>query len=156
MATQNLWCFSFRRFVDQTEAHQLASRLEGLLRDWKAHGTPVSSRVVFRYGHFLFIEATSENASGCSIDWLHHGLDALFAELQLQPADAATIFFWNADEEIDAVDFREVEDALVSGKLMPGTVVFDPQAVQAGEFERWEVPLLQTWMARYLKTGVQN
>ena len=155
MATQNIWCFSFRRFIDTTEAHQLASGLEALLRGWKAHGTPVSSRVVFRYGHFLFIEATSENASGCSIDWLHQGLDGLFTQLGLQPADAATIFFWNADDEIDAIDFRELEDALASGKLSADTVVFDPQAVQQGEFERWEVPLVSTWMARYLKAGVR-
>lgn len=146
---QNIWLFSFLNFVDADATQRLATKLKAMLEGWNAHGTPVQSKVYFRYGHFLFIEAITD-VSGCSIDWLHRGLLELFESEGLTLADSSRIFFWNAQEEIDSIDFRELEAALVNGKLQAGTRVFDPQAVQQGDFDRWEARLADTWMARYL------
>lgn len=146
---QHLWVFAFLAPVPEATADVLAQRLKALLAGWQAHGTPVSSRVALRYGHFLFIEATS-GTSGCSIDWLHHALEALFAELGLTVADHSTIFYWNEAGEIESVPFPALETALAAGRLTAQTVVFDPQAIHQGQLERWEVPLYNTWMARYL------
>lgn len=146
---QHLWLFAFLQPVSASVAETLQSRLRALLTEWKAHGTPVSSQVALKYGHFLFIEATTDT-SGCSIDWLHHQLEALFQELALEVADHSTVFYWDHDS-IAYVPFQELPAAIATGKLTEATMVFDPQAVHQGQLERWEAPLRNTWMARYLK-----
>lgn len=152
---QNLWVFQFAQPLDEAQTQALADGLKTTLATWKAHGTPVQSRVVFRYAHFLFIEAISD-VSGCSIDWLHHTVLEIVQRLGLQLADGSRIFFWNADGAIDSIDFRELESALVTGKLTPDTRVFDAQALHTGAFDKWEARLEDTWMRRYLPHPQQS
>jgi hypothetical protein len=145
---QNLWLFQFAHPLGEDQTQALAQQLHAALSEWKAHGTPVQSRVVFRYAHFLFIEAVID-VSGCSIDWLHNTVLGITNKLDLQLADSSRIFFWTAEETIDSIDFRELEAALVTGKLTPETRVFDSQALHTGAFDKWEAPLADTWMRRY-------
>lgn len=144
----NLWLFSLTQPLSADQAPTLAQRLQDELQHWKAHGTPVPCRVTFRHGHFLFIEAL-EDASGCSIDWLHHTVQQVLADMHLELADSGSVFFW-ADDAIRRIDFRQIPQALSDGVLTPYTRVFDSQAWQQGDFDRWEAPLQHTWLARYL------
>ncbi len=145
---QNVWIFNFTEPLDEAAAQTLAAKLQEHLSQWKTHGTPVQSRVALRYAHFLFVEAVTD-VSGCSIDWLQHTVLGIVQELGLVLADHSRIFFWR-DELVESIDFRELEPALLSGKLTADTVVFDHRALQNGEFDRWEVPLRNTWMSRYM------
>lgn len=145
---QHLWLFAFLHPVSQNQAQLLEQRLKTLLEEWKTHGKPISSQVALRYGRFLFIEATSRT-SGCSVDWMNNQLLALFQTLEMPVADNSTIFYWD-DERISLIPFQELETAIQAGTLNADTLVFDPQAVHQGQLDRWETPLRNTWMARFL------
>lgn len=103
-----------------------------------------------KYDRFIVVQAEPGSTSGCSIDSMNHGVDAILAKFGLEALPHNHIFYWNAAGELEQVDFREVKAAIEAGKMGPDTVVFDSSLGQEDDLKRWEVKLADSWMARFL------
>lgn len=147
---RNHWIFQALSPLSAGQQQRVSAALDQFLQKWNAHGTPVPGVYELRYERFLILTAPEGSTSGCSIDSMTREVTALMQRENIQRAEASLVFYKNTTGEIQAVDFREIPAAIAAGQLGPETTVFDITLNQTSDLQCWEVPLRETWMARYL------
>lgn len=90
------------------------------------------------------------HASGCSIDAMNKGVTDILTRHDIALLGPEYIFFRDSDGSLAHIDFKEVRAAILAGRLQAQTIVFDATMGQSNDLARWEVPLEQTWMARFI------
>jgi hypothetical protein len=82
-ANARVWVFASDRPLRGEDSRALLAEVDRFLDEWKAHGSPLRSAREWRNDRFLAIgiDPTVEQASGCSIDGLFRGLQALESSL---------------------------------------------------------------------------
>jgi len=148
---QHNWIFQLATPIAEPAATQLQSALDRLTAEWKAHGAPVPGQARIVYSRFVIVQAQPGSTSGCSIDSMTRGVESLLTQAGLQHLGPDQIFYRNAQGAIANIDFRNVSAALAQGDMGPETTVFDASLNQTNDLARWEVPLKETWMGRYVK-----
>lgn len=154
---QYTWFFSLAQPIDAQQQAQLQADFDAFTAQWKSHGTPVSGLINLRYGQFVVVQASPDEArpSGCSIDSLKRGVEGILQRHALTWLDPAWVFYRDAQGEIKRTLFNQVPALLVSGEMHEDTVVFDHSLSQTDDLARWEVPMRDTWLSRYLTTKKQ-
>jgi hypothetical protein len=147
---RHIWIFQLAAEPDTITEARIQSRLDGLIDSWKAHGTPVPGQSEIRYSRFVIVQAEPGHASGCSIDSMQRGVTDILHALGHTAVGHDQVFYRAADGSIASIDFREARAAVADGRLHAGTIVFDATLGQSSDLDRWEVPLEQTWLARFL------
>jgi hypothetical protein len=153
-AIQNLsddayvWVFGLSPRLDDMTAAQVSSRIDLFLKEWAAHGQPITSAREVRDGSFLIIAADSQSErSGCSIDKLFGTLVQLEREHDVKILDPDRVFFRHGDGRVDAMsraEFREKADA--------HTIVFDTTVERLGDIRngKWEKKAEESWHRQLL------
>lgn len=150
MPMRHVWIFQLATSPDSGQSATLTSGLDHLMQTWKAHGSPVPGTYQIRYDRFLIVQAEPGHASGCSIDSMNRSVAELLSNAQLQVLGADRVLYRGADGGIQDIDFKEVRAAIQDGRLHADTTVFDSTLSNSNDLSKWEVPLSQTWMARFL------
>lgn len=145
---QHHWVFSLASELTETDSLAFDRQVADFLANWKAHGTPVPARHELRHRRFLLVEAL-DMPSGCSVDSLRKGLEALAQAHHTHFAEASLVFA-EVQGEIQPVHFQDVPRLLQLGLLSPQSRVFDQTVVQRGSFDGFEARLCDTWLNRYL------
>lgn len=151
------WFFPLAQPVGEAQKALLQADLDGFAAQWESHGTPVEGLITLRYDRFVVIQANPGDSrpSGCSIDSLKRGVEAILNGHQLQWLDPAWVFYREGTDQIQAVKFNQIPALLEEGKISPETIVFDNTLNQSDDLSRWEVPLQDTWLRRYLTSKKQ-
>ncbi len=154
---QYTWFFSLEKPLSAEEEAALQSDFDRFTAQWKSHGTPVSGLIQIRYGRFVVVQADPSQArpSGCSIDSLKRGVEELLRRRDIAWLDPAWVFYRRDNGEIDKVMFNQIPALLADGEMHAETLVFDHSLAQSDDLSRWEVPMQQTWLSRYLTTKKQ-
>jgi len=147
---QHTWIFQLKETLTDTQKESLEADLAVLMREWKAHGTPVPGKSEVYYNRFVMVQAEPGATSGCSIDSMTHGVEAALKSQKAELLPNNFVFFRNAEGKLDYLDFREVQGAIQSGDLQPSTTIYDTTLGQASDPNRWEVKLADSWLSRYL------
>lgn len=147
---QHIWIFQLKNALSAAEQAPLQQSLDQLTADWKAHGAPVPGQAEIRYDRFVIVQAAPGSTSGCSIDSMTRGVEALLAQRQAEVLSPNYIFYRNAEGALAQVDFREVAAAIAAGTLTADTVIYDSTLGQSHDLSRWEVKLSDSWLSRYL------
>ncbi len=148
-----LWVFAADRRLNDSDAEQLLSAVDGLLNEWRAHGVPLTAARDFRHDQFLFVSVDERAAgvSGCSIDALVRGLKQLERELNVTLVDNSPVLFRDgaAVRRVSRNEFAELAGA---GTVTGATVVFNNTVSTVGDLRggRWEVPASESWHAALL------
>ncbi|MEM6344488.1 MAG: hypothetical protein AAF927_11435 [Bacteroidota bacterium] len=145
------WFYSLANALSLEEEQALAADFEHFLAQWKSHGTPVEGLIKIRYGRFIIVQSNPAEArpSGCSIDSLKKSVGTILDKHGLKVLDASYVYY-RSGTEINAVHFRELNQLAADGRLEAETIVFDHSLAQSDDLSKWELPLKQTWLKRYL------
>ena len=151
------WFFSLAQPVAEERQTQLQADFDRFTAQWQSHGTPVQGLITLRYGRFVVIQANPEVArpSGCSIDSLKRGVESILNHHQLAWLDPAWIFYRQGEDQIESVRFTQIPELIQAGTLNADSIVFDHSLNQSDGLSRWELPLQETWLRRYLATKKQ-
>jgi hypothetical protein len=147
---QNVWIFQLDSALPETTKAVLLPQLQRFVADWKSHGAPVPGDVSMAHDRFVIVRADPGHASGCSIDSMTKGISEILASHGRHVMGPEFVLFRDGNGGISHLDFREVRDALLSGRLHAHTMVFDSSLGNSNDLSRWEQPLHQTWMGRFL------
>lgn len=145
-----VWIFAADRPLTEDEQATLLDTTDRFIREWRAHGAPLTAARDFRYGQFLLVAVDERAAgvSGCSIDAMVHGLRALEGELQATLIDHSAVLFRSGDsiERVSRADFSALA---ARGEVGPETTVFNNTVPTVGDVRggRWEVPAAESWHA---------
>jgi hypothetical protein len=147
---QHIWIFQLAVAPSEATKALVLQQLDAFTAVWKAHGAPVPGKAEMRHDRFVVVVAEPGHATGCSIDSMTKGVTDILAHQNLEILGPERIFFKGAGGQLDHIDFKEVRAAILDGRLSPATTVFDSTMGQTNDLSRWELPLDQTWMGRFL------
>jgi len=145
------WFYSLADALSPEKEAVLAADFEHFLARWKSHGTPVEGLIKIRHGRFVIVQSNPADArpSGCSIDSLKKSVSAILDKHGLKVLDASYVYY-RSGTEIKAVHFGKLNALAADGTLEADTIVFDHSLSQSDDLSKWELPLKQTWLKRYL------
>ncbi len=143
-----VWVFASERALTGSDRDRLLGAVDDHLRDWQAHGAPLTSAREWIEDRFLAVgvDPSTANASGCSIDALFRSLRALEPELHTRLVAGGTVFYRDADGVVHAVPRDEFTRLAGEGSIDLATHVFDTILQTAGAWrERFEIPASVSW-----------
>lgn len=149
-AGARVWIFASDRPLVGDEAKVLLAETDRFLEQWKAHGAPLRSAREWRDDRFLAIgvDPTAEQASGCSIDGLFRGLQAMERALSTSLVAGGRVFYRDARGAPQMVPRKDVTSLFDRGAISDDTPVFDTSLTSAGNYrERFEQPARESWLA---------
>ncbi len=146
---RNTWIFQLLEPLSLAQVEKINTETATFLNSWKAHGTPVPGSAEIRYNRFVVLKSQEGTASGCSIDAMTREVGRILNEAGAKSAESGLIFYRDGGE-IKTVDFREVEKLIAGGMLHADTIIFENTLGHTNDLSRWELPLKETWLARFL------
>lgn len=145
-----VWVFASDRPLDGEDARRLLEEVDRFLAQWKAHGAPLRCAREWRDERFLVIgvDPSAEQASGCSIDGLFRGLQALERALDTRLVAGGRVFYRDTKAGPQLAARGDVPKLVASGALTDTTPVYDTSITDAGTLRRDFVrPARATWVA---------
>ncbi|TAE47284.1 MAG: hypothetical protein EAZ89_18325 [Bacteroidetes bacterium] len=149
---QYTWFYSLKSPLLPEQEKALLSDFQRFIQSWKSHGTPVEGEMLIREKRFVIASANPEGdrPSGCSIDNLRRTIETILTRNGIEWLEAGYIFYRQPDGDIVPVHFRDIQSLIHAGQIGADTIVFDHSLDQSDDLGRWEVPMSQTWLRRYL------
>ncbi len=149
---QFTWIYSLSETLTSDHEASLVPALAEIARNWKSHGSPIAGVIQLKYSRFVIVQADPETGrpSGCSIDGLKHKVEELLTSRQISWFDASQIFYLDASGNLAFTHFKHIASMLTQGDLTEDTLVFDHTLSQSDDLNRWEQPLKNTWLKRFL------
>lgn len=150
------WVFGARAPLDDVDAPRLLKAVDRFLKDWKAHGHPLTCAREFRDEHFLVIgvDETASDASGCSIDGLFKLLQEAEKGIGTSMVGGGLVHFRDALGLVHCVTRGDFGVMAQDGDVTSATPVFDATISTVGDYRaRFEVPAGKAWHASLLPTA---
>ena len=150
-AHARVWVYKSAVAFTPAEVAMLRMRGAGFAAGWAAHGAQLAAAVAVMHDHFvvLAVDEHQAAASGCSIDSSVQFIQRMERALG-RPLTDRMVVLYQTDEGVRACRATEVEVYLKSGTLTPDTLVFNDLVATVGDLrDRFQVPLKETWLARY-------
>jgi hypothetical protein len=148
-----VWVFASDRALNDDEARTLFDEVDRFLGQWKAHGAPLRSAREWKEDQFLAIgvDPSVEQASGCSIDGLFRGLQALERSLDTRLVAGGRVFYRDANGKARLADRADLPKLAARGTVTENTTVYDTSITDAAAWrERFVQPAGETWVASLL------
>lgn len=152
-ADARVWVFASDRPLRGDESAMLLREVDGFLAQWKAHGAPLRCAREWTHDRFLAIgvDPTAEQASGCSIDGMFRGLQALERALNTRIVAGGRVFYRDVAGAPQTTPRAEIAALAERGVFTPDTRVFDTSVTSAADWrDRFERPARETWLASLL------
>jgi len=147
-----IWIYQCNRSFTDEEIQQISKDIETFLEAWVAHGQQLKTSYLIKYKRFIVISAdeSQSSASGCSIDSMVRFIQGLEQEYEVDLLDKMNVSYKHGEYVAfkPLIDFKKmVKQKAVSAN----TIVFNNLVASKQEFEDyWEVPLKDSWHARFL------
>lgn len=147
-----IWIYQCNRSFTDEEIQQISKDIETFLEAWAAHGKELKTSYLIKYKRFIIISAdeSQSSASGCSIDTMVRFIQGLEQEYEVDLLDKMNVSYKHGEY----VAFKPLLDfkKMVKQKAVnANTIVFNNLVASKQEFEDyWEVPLKESWHARFL------
>jgi hypothetical protein len=147
-----VWIYQCNRSFTEEEIETISKDIETFLEAWAAHGQQLKTSYLFKYNRFIVIsvDESESSASGCSIDSMVHFIQSIENEYNVDLMDKMNVSYKHGEY----VAFKPLLDfkKMVRQKAVnANTIVFNNLVASKQEFEDyWEVPLKDSWHARFL------
>ncbi len=148
------WVFGARAPLDEVDSPRLLSVVDRFLKEWKAHGLPLTCGRLFRDEYFLIIavDEAATGASGCSIDGLFRALVQAEEGIGTSMVGGGNVYFRDDVGLVHCLPLPEFELLAGSGDLSPETTVFDTTVTTLEAYrERFERSARESWHAQLFK-----
>ena len=154
-----LWVFGARAPLDEIDAPRLLGAVDGFLKQWKAHGNPLTCARDFREEYFLLVavDERASDASGCSIDGLFRLLQQAEEGIGTSLVGGGTVYFRDELGLVHALSRADFQVLGSTGDVDGDTPVFDTTVTTVGELRtRFERPARDSWHADLLSLSPPN
>lgn len=151
-ARSRVWVYKASRPLNESEMELCLKHLQNFIGEWTSHGASMAAGFTIKEDRFLVLMADEDQAraSGCSIDSSVHFIKALGKELNIDFFDRMHVVM-NVADELKEVHFNEIPNFLSQGLVTAETQVFDTLVTNKADFDsRFQAPLKDTWLSRYL------
>jgi len=150
--TARVWIFPSSRMLKTDEMEQLNRLAASFIDSWTAHNQTLHA--AFTVSHQLFlvfaVDETTTDASGCSLDKLHHFVKGCEQRFNIRLFDRLKVMFPH-QEEVRILSIGDVEEKLSTGEIRPDDQVFDTTITSMSDFRQHFIREIQhTWLNRYL------
>lgn len=153
-----VWIYQSDRELNRVETEQIQKQLNQFAAIWTAHNNQLKAVGEIRFNRFLIliVDEMDAGASGCSIDKSVKFMKNLEQEYGLNIFDRFQIAYREKDD-IVGVDRNTFENLLREGKIHQETLVFNNLVPTLSELqENWEIPLKNSWHARFFNHLIQT
>lgn len=143
-----VWVFTADPVLDEKRAAELLALTDDFLRQWAAHGQPLTCGRDWRDGRFLVIgvDPRAADASGCSIDGLYRKLKEFEQRTGASLLSRDCVFYRDESGEVRSASRDEFSRLSSAGAIGADTSVFDTSITSLGELrERFELPAAGSW-----------
>ena len=147
-----IWIYQCNRSFTEEEITKISRDIETFLEAWAAHGKQLKTAYLIKYKRFIVIGAdeSESSASGCSIDSMVHFIQRLEQDLNVDLMDKMNVSYKHG-EHIAFKPLLDFKKMVKQKAVNANTVVFNNLVATKQEFEEfWEVPLKESWHARFL------
>lgn len=151
-----VWIYQASRLFTISEALQIEDILNDLVKNWKAHGTPVKGYANLFFGQFIILMAdeTATGVSGCSID------SSVRIIQQIEKQFGVEMFNWQnlafvVKDNVQIIPRQQFSYALENNFITPDTLFFNNVVATKKELENnWMIPVKDSWLKTKIKTAV--
>lgn len=129
------------------EKEEIYIKISNFLKNWSAHGKPLTSSIKIEYNQFIiiFIDENIEPASGCSLDTLNEFMRTLDQEYQLGLFNRMKVCFIE-NNQVKTLPLQEFRKAVRSNQFSTDIQVFDFSKSDYQEFSSaFLLPLKESW-----------
>lgn len=147
-----IWVYQCNRTFTKEEVSELKTRLADFLEDWTAHGSSLKAAFDIPYNRFIVIglDQSQTGASGCSIDASVHFIQELEKTYNVDLLDRMNVTYKQGDY-LAYKDLKEFKKLVKNKGVSSKTIVFNNLVNNKADYrENWEVPLKESWHARFL------
>ncbi len=146
-----LWLFQNPLALSAQEAKGLDQAMNDFCLQWTSHQRNLLARAVVAFDQILLIaldQSASNEASGCSIDSLHHAVLNTNVNYGLDLMDRMTCLYIDANSQVQSIDLRSIA---LSEEIMDNTLVFN-NLIQSKHqlLDQWIIPISNSWHRRFL------
>lgn len=150
--TSRIWVYQSNRKFEAHELNIIEDILTNFISRWQSHGATLrgSFKVMYQQFIVLAVDTTTNLPSGCSIDSSVAAMKEIEQTLKLDLFDRMKIAFLEEDQQINMVDFNEIETAVNSGEIQPQMITFNNLVDTKEKFENeWMVIAANSWLKKY-------
>lgn len=144
-----VWVFAADPALDEDRSNRLLELVDDFLRQWMAHGEPLTCGREWRNGRFLVVgvdQNATAYASGCSIDGLYRKLAEFEKQTGASLLSRDRVFYRDAGGDLRSVSRGEFGELSASGVIGADTIVYDTSISSLGEWrQRFELPASASW-----------
>ena|SRR5687768_615003 len=147
-----VWIYQSDKELSAAQLNILSELSGVFLQNWESHGKPVNGTIQVFYNRFIvfFIDEQDEQACGRCVDASVRFTKELEQELNVTLLDRMQVAY-RKNEKIVSCTLAEFEKLIEKGGIGEHTTVFNNTVHSLTEFKtKWEVPLKDSWHARYL------
>ncbi|UZR93688.1 hypothetical protein [Chondrinema litorale] len=158
-ASSRVWVYQSNRKFDPKEQNIVEDLLTNFISRWQSHGAELKGSFKIMYQQFivLAVDTTTNLPSGCSIDSSVAALKEIEKTLNVDLFDRMNIAFLEENNHIYTFNFREIEEAINSGKVIPQTITFNNLVDTKEKFENeWLITASNSWLKKYFSKVTQN
>lgn len=150
--SSRIWIYPSNRNFTEVELPELRSRIAAFLEEWTAHGQNLKAGFEVNYNRFIVFGLDQEvaSASGCSIDASVRFIQSLQEIYTVDLLDKMNVTF-RQGQFFAHKDLKDFKKLVKLKSVSPDTTVFNNLVNTKDEYlEFWEVPLKESWHARFL------
>lgn len=150
--SSRIWIYPSNRNFTEEELADLRLRIAAFIEEWTAHGQSLKAAFEIKYNRFLVFGLDQEvaSASGCSIDALVRFIQELQQIYGVDLLDKMNVTF-RQGQFFAHKELKDFKKLVKSKSVSAETIVFNNLVNTKEEYlEFWEVPLKESWHARFL------
>ncbi len=148
-----VWVFASDPALPAAAAKTMLSGVDSHLKEWKAHGEPLTVSREWIEDRFLVVavDQTHTGASGCSIDGLFRVLQQLENSVHASLVGGGRVYYRDHHGVIQAVGRGDIDRLVHEGEITKDTVVFDTTLSDLGDWRRkFERPARESWVGELI------
>ncbi len=158
-ASSRVWVYQANKTLNERELNKVEDILTNFISRWQSHGSELTASFKVMYQRFiiLVVDNTTNLPSGCSIDSSVAVLKEIEEILEIDLFDRMQIAFLEEDQQIFTVNFKEISQAIASGKVQPQSITFNNTVDTKEKLENnWLVTAESSWLKKYFNRVTEN
>lgn len=143
-----VWIYQASRLFTMSEALAIEEMLEGFVREWASHGTPVKGFGNLFYGQFIVLMAdeSATGVSGCSTDSSVRLIKEIEQRFGVPMFDRLNLAFLIKDK-VQMVPMAQLTYALQNGFLNGESLYFNNLVQTKNDLlHKWIIPMKDSWL----------
>ncbi|MBS1634552.1 MAG: ABC transporter ATPase [Bacteroidetes bacterium] len=155
---ERIWIYTLSKPLADTQWNEFKNMCQGFVSHWTAHDVSLDASYELKHDRFLIIKVNEQkyNASGCSIDKQLRFVKQLEEQFGIELLNRLLVAYLDAEGAVKVAPQTEIRALLANNSIHPETIVYNNTIIHSTELSTgWEVPLKESWLARYLETSVK-